>query len=207
MRRVQTDERAGWLEWVGRAILVSLLATAAGGVVAALLHRAMGGEAPPGAVVALAVLFGGLFHVGYATFLPGSGAIRGLIFGVAMLLLTATTVEPSVGLGAATLLPYLAFGVVACVAAEWLARRLPSGVSWWSGTGYAIVFGAWLLLFALFVVVGLDPASGGIVGKLAILSAFGFGVARHLVRAPLLQIVGLVVLALFCVLAAAPLVG
>ncbi|MEO8510486.1 MAG: hypothetical protein ABI534_04510 [Chloroflexota bacterium] len=203
---MQTDERAGWLEWVGRAIFISLLATAAGGVVAALLHRSMGGEAELGAVVGLAVLFGGLFHVGYAAFLPRSGAIRGVMFGSTMLLLTATTIEPSVGLGAATLLPYLAFGAVAGVVAQWLARHLPSGVSWWSGTGYAIVFGAWLLLFALFVVVGLDPASGGVVGKLAIASAFAFGVARHLTRAPALRLVALATLGLFCVLAAAPLV-
>lgn len=203
---METEERAGWLEWVGRALLVSLLATAAGGVVAALLHRAMGGEAEIGAVVALAVLFGGLFHVGYAAFLPGSGVANGAIFGIAMLLLTATTVEAAVGLGAATVLPYLVFGVVAGVAAEWLARRLPSGVSWWSGTAYAIVFGAWLLLIGLFVVVALDPTSGGIVSKLAIASAFVFGVARHLTLAPALRIVALAILALFCVLAAAPLV-
>ena len=204
-----TEERAGWLEWVGRSLLVSLVATAAGGAVAGLLHRAVGGDAAIAAVVALAVLFGGLFHFGYAAFLPGRGAVNGEIFGIAMLLLTATTVQASEGLDPiAVILPYLVFGVVTGAVARWLERHLPSGVSWWSGTGYAIVFGAWLLLAVLFVVVALDPASGGLLGKLAIASAFAFGIARHTrLRGPQLRVAGLGVLAVFCVLAAAPLVA
>lgn len=204
----ETEERAGWLEWVGRSVLVSLVATAAGGAVAGLLHRAVGGDAELAAVVALAVLFGGLFHFGYAAFLPGSGAVNGEIFGIAMLLLTATTVQASEGLDPiGVILPYLVFGVVTGAVAQWVGRHLPSGVSWWSGTGYAIVFGAWLLLAVLFVVVALDPASGGLLGKLAIASAFAFGIARHTrLNGPQLRVAGLVTLGIFCVLAAAPLV-
>ena len=204
----QVEERSGWLEGVGRSVVVSLTATGAGGVAAWLVHRAFGGDAELVAVVALAVLFGGLFHFGYAAFLPGRAAVSGELFGIAMLLLTATTVQAAEGLDPlAVIVPYLVFGVVTGAVAGWLGRHLPSGVSWWSGTAYAIAFGTFLLLGVLFVVVSLDPASGSIVSKLAIASAFGFGFARHLVTRPPLRIAGLAVLGLFCILAALPLLG